>query len=136
MKYLLLFSLTGFLSWPYYNRMRSFEWEPAKSYIIGLLPSFLIALGITKTLVDISDDVYIDFSHLPDILTQTTFIVILLVLIGLLCWLMFTAEWCQGGSNWSTDSDGAFVLAICMFAVCVAQAFFVTDLIVKVAMVI
>lgn len=136
MKYLLLLSLTGFFSWPYYNRMRSFEWEPAKSYIIGLLPSFLIAFGITKTLVDMNNDVYIDFSHLPDMLTKTTFIVILLVLIGLLCWLMFTAEWCQDGSNWSTDSDGEFFLAICMFAVCVAQAFFVTDLIVKVAMVI
>lgn len=137
MKYLLLLALTGLLSWPYYHRMRSFGWEPVKSYIIGLLPSVLIGLGITKTIVDLNNGVYIDFAHLPDVLTKITFIVICLVLIGLFCWLMFTAKWMNDSSNgWTADGDGGLYSVVCLFAVCVAQAFFVTDLIVKVAIVI
>ena len=137
MKYLLLLALIGFFSWPYYHRMRSFQWEPDKSYIVGLIPSIFLAFGIAKTIIDLSNGVYIDFAHLPDLLTKTTFIIICLVLTGVFCWLMFTAEWMNdSSSSWSADGDGAFYLAVCMFAICVIQAFFVTDLLVKAVMVV
>lgn len=132
MKYLLLLALTGFFSWPYYHRMRSFKWEPVKSYMIGLLPSVAIALGIVKVIVDVNNGTFVDFSHLPDILTKWTFAIVMCLCIGLFCWLMFTSEW----STSSGPSDGDFFLAVCMFAVCVVQAFFVTDVIIKVAMII
>jgi len=129
MKYLLLLTLTGFFSWPYYHRMRSFGWEPVKSYMTGLIPSVFIAFGIAKTIVDVNNGTFIDFPNLPDLLTKWTFGVMMCIFIGLFCWLMFTAKWCEDSSN--PDEDGAFYLAVCMFAICVAQAFFVTDLIVK-----
>jgi hypothetical protein len=134
MKYLLLLSLIGFFSWPYYHRMRTFGWEPVKSYAIALLPSFFIALGIVKVIVDVGSGTYIDFPHLPDILTKWTFVIIFIIFVGLFCWLMFTAEWCKDTSG--PVDDGAFFLAICMLAICCAQAFFVTDVIIKVVMVI
>jgi len=132
MKYLLLLALTGFFSWPYYHRMRSFGWEPVKSYMIGLIPSVFIAFGIAKTIVDVSNGTFIDFPNLPDLLTKWTFAIMMCIFVGLFCWLMFSAEsFNDSSSSWGTDGDGEFYLAVCMFAVCVAQAFFVTDLIVK-----
>lgn len=133
MKYLLLLALTGFFSWPYYHRMRSFKWEPVKSYMIALLPSVAIALGIVKTIVDVSNGTFVDFAHLPDMLTMWTFVVMFCIFTGVFCWLMFSSEsFCSApGFN-----DDGFIIAIFMLAVCVAQAFFVTDLLIKVAMVI
>jgi len=138
MKYLLLLALTGFFSWPYYHRMRSFKFSGGMSYALALLPSFMIAFGIANIIVDLNNGTFIDFTHLPDILTKVTYVVFCCILSGVFCWLMFTADWMNDSSStgWSADGDGAFVLAICLFAVCVLQAYFVTDVIIKAAMVI
>lgn len=126
MKYLLLLAVTLFFSWPYYHRMRTFDWDPAKSYVIGLVPSILIAFGIVKCIVATSNGG--EYPVLPDDLTKWTFTVIAILLTGVFCWLMFTSKWCNDGS---TDADGAFFVGIFMFCLCAAQGFFVTDVIVS-----
>ncbi|EDL3592245.1 hypothetical protein CRX22_11440 [Salmonella enterica subsp. enterica serovar Newport] len=132
MTYLLLLSLTAFISWPYYHRMRSFKLSGVGSYTLALIPSFFIAFGIVKVLFDLNNGTFIDFASLPDLLTKVTFVVVCCILTGVFCWLMFTSEAAESAGG--GDPDGAFILAIVLFAVCVAQAYFVTDLIVKTIM--
>jgi hypothetical protein len=131
MTYLLLLSLTAFISWPYYHRMRSFKLSGVGSYTLALIPSFFIAFGIVKVLFDLNNGTFIDFANLPDLLTKVTFVVVCCILTGVFCWLMFTSEAANSGGG---DTDGAFILAIVLLVVCVAQAYFVTDLIVKTIM--
>ena len=132
MTYLLLLSLTAFLSWPYYHRMRSFKFSGGKSYALALIPSVFIAFGIVKVLFDLNNGTFIDFASLPDLLTKITFVVVCCILTGVFSWLMFSAEFLNDSGG--GDPDGAFIFAIFLFVVCVAQAYFVTDLIVKTIM--
>lgn len=132
MKYLLLLALTGFLSWPYYHRMRSFKFSVGASYALALIPSFMVAFGIAKAIVDLNNGSFIGLVDLPDMLTKITYVVFWCILSGVFCWLMFTAEWMNDSTGWS--SDGAFYFAVCLFAICVLQAFFVTDLLIKTIM--
>lgn len=136
MTYLLLLSLTAFLSWPYYHRMRSFKLSGVGSYTLALIPSFLLALGIVKVIFDVNNGTFVDFASLPDLLTKVTFVVVCCIFTGVFCWLMFTADWMNDStSGWSADGDGEFYFVIFLFVVCVLQAFFVTDFIIKTIMV-
>lgn len=133
MTYLLLASLTAFISWPYYHRMRSFQLSGVGSYTLALIPSLIISLGVVKVLFDLNNGTFVDFASLPDLLTKVTFGVVFCVLAGVFSWLMFTAEWMNDSSGW--DADGAFIFAIILFVVCLVQAYFVTDFIIKTIMV-
>lgn len=133
MTYLLLLSLTALISWPYYHRMRSFKLSGVGSYTLALIPSFLLALGMVKVIFDVNNGTYIDFASLPDLLTKMTFVVVCCILTGVFSWLMFSAEFLNDSGG--GDPDGAFIFAIFLFAVCVAQGYFVTDFIIKTIMV-
>lgn len=131
MTYLLLASLTAFISWPYYHRMRSFQLSGVGSYTLALILSFFISFGIVKVLFDLNNGTFVDFASLPDLLTKVTFGVVFCILTGVFSWLMFSAESLNSSGG---DPDGAFILAIVLFVVCMAQAYFVTDFIVKTIM--
>lgn len=131
MTYLLLASLTAFISWPYYHRMRSFQLSGVGSYTLALIPSFLIALGVVKALFDLNNGTFVDFASLPDLLTKVTFGVVFCILTGVFSWLMFSAESLNSSGG---GPDGALILVSILFVVCLAQAYFVTDFIIKTIM--
>lgn len=125
MKYLLLVAVTLFFSWPYYHRMRTFGWDPAKSYVIGLLPSVFISMGIVRCIVIVSQGG--DFPILPDDLTKWTYAIVCIMLSGFFTWLMFSSKFANDGGP---NGDGDFFVVIVMFLLCVAQGFFATDIII------
>lgn len=133
MKYLLLIAITGFITWPYYHRMRTFKWDKGSSFAAALVISAFIGLGIVKLIVFASNGgVLSDYPGLPDAITRWTFGIVCVIIFGFLTWLMLSSEWL----NQSTGpmDDGAGLLAIIMLLLSAAQAFFITDVLIKTVM--
>lgn len=129
MKFLLLAALTGFFSWPYYHRMRTFGWYPVKSYVIGLIPSIFISLGILHVILAADAGSLDGYPNYPNLLTKLTFLAIAVTLTGLLAWLTFTGKWMSDMGN--RADEGA--LGFCMFVLvlCMIQSSLVANVIIQ-----
>lgn len=129
MKYILLASLIGFFSWPYYHRMRTFGWDYVKSYAVGLIPAAFLSLGILQIVLAADAGTLKGYPHYPDLLTKLTFIAIAAFLTVLLAWLTFTAKTVEDVLERSSDvpiGDCILILILSM-----AQAALVSNLFIQ-----
>lgn len=129
MKFLLLAALTGFFSWPYYHRMRTFGWYPVKSYALGLIPSVLTSFGILRVILDADAGSMEGYPNYPNLLTKLTFIAIAVVLTAASARLLFTAKWVEDSFSQSSDVPLGFCLILILL--CMVQSCLVANVIIQ-----